>query len=83
LNACCTGPSSGVDQSLHSGTHQGCYEVSKGVDRPRVFLGFGTRNVFVPEGCPPTIPTGRSDRGGGGTVGGGTVGAWRPRYPKQ
>ena len=27
----------------------------------------------------PPIPTGRNDRGGGGTVGGDAVGAWRPR----
>jgi len=33
----------------------------------------------MPEGRPLLIPTGRSDHGGGGTVGGGTVGAWRPR----
>jgi len=27
----------------------------------------------MPEGCPLLIPTGRDDRGGGGTVGGGTM----------
>ena len=37
------------------------------------------------EGCPLTIPMGRSDRGGGGIVGGGTEGHGgpRPRYPNS
>jgi len=53
---------------------------TSGVDRPRVSFGFNTRNVLMPEGRPLMIPTGRSDCGGGDTVGG-TVGAWRPRAP--
>ena len=35
--------------------------------------------MLMSEWCHPPIPTGRNDRGRGGTVGGGTVGAWRPR----
>jgi len=72
------------------GTHQRYYEASEGVivkvpgfrhlpasgvDRPRVSPGFSTRNVPMPEGRPLLIPTGRSDCGGGDTVGDGTVGA--------
>jgi len=32
-----------------------------------------------PGRCSLLIPMGRDNRGGGGTIGGDTVGAWRPR----
>jgi len=42
--------------------------------RPRALTRFGPRSAYNWVG-PPPIPIGRSDRGGGDTVGGGTVGA--------
>jgi len=57
---------------------------ASGVDWPRELTGLGRwlgsdQEVLTVGWCHPPIPTGRSDHGGGGQVGGGTVGAWRPR----
>jgi len=63
----------------HNGTHQGRNEVRKGGwSGLRRWLA-SDQEVLISEWCHPPIPMGRNDRGGGGTVWGGTVGAWRPR----
>jgi len=51
---------------------------------PRLNIIKAPGKLGRPGKCPLLIPTGRDNRGGGGTVGGdtvggGTIGAWRPR----
>jgi len=56
---------------------------TSGVDRPRASPRLTIIKALRKFGrlgrCPLLIPTGRDNRGGGDTIGGGTIGAWRPR----
>jgi len=84
LGGLCTDLSSGVDQSqTYDGTHQGAPRRKVSVDRLGcrqlwASTGLGVAHLKgvtrYPESvrcarwCHPAIPTGRKDRGGGGTV---------------